>query len=405
MSLRNKALSSINQSDLQLLIDDKVMEGKEYEYKIALPGTSESDKKEFLADVSSFANSIGGDLIYGIEEAEGVPIRIAALQNVNVDSEILRLENLMRDGIAPRIPGIAIQAVTVTAGTVLVVRIPRSWSSPHMVTFGGSSKFYARNSAGKYPLDVNELRAAFTMSSTAVDLARAFRLDRIAKLVSENTPVKVSTDALYVLHVIPLASLYPTKQLGAASLQQAADPLMYALKDHAVVNVHRPNLDGLLFYGMNRSGQILDRSYVQLFRNGIIEFVDAISENTSDNARLITGTLVENQTNHVLNAFLAFQEQLGFLPPVAVMLSLLNVRDYIVTPGGNRNFAFMARHNHELTPIDRSELVFPEILVDNHDADLFKVMRPILDMVWNACGILASPNYDAAGNWTLDSKR
>ena len=41
----NKPLNSIEESDLQQLIDNQVSEGKIIEYKKALPGNSDGDKK------------------------------------------------------------------------------------------------------------------------------------------------------------------------------------------------------------------------------------------------------------------------------------------------------------------------------------------------------------------------
>ena len=64
MSL-NKPLDQIEERDLQELLAGQVSEHKTLEYKLALPGNSDSERKEFLADVSSFANAAGGDLIYG----------------------------------------------------------------------------------------------------------------------------------------------------------------------------------------------------------------------------------------------------------------------------------------------------------------------------------------------------
>jgi predicted HTH transcriptional regulator len=78
----NKQLESIEEGDLQDLIDNQVSKGKIMEYKEALPSNSESDKKEFLADVSSFANAAGGDLIFGIGEDSGVPIELCGFQRL-----------------------------------------------------------------------------------------------------------------------------------------------------------------------------------------------------------------------------------------------------------------------------------------------------------------------------------
>jgi len=64
----SKRLEDIGEVELDSLIANGVPEGKTIEYKKVLPGNFDGDKKEFLADVSSFANTAGGDLIFGIDE-------------------------------------------------------------------------------------------------------------------------------------------------------------------------------------------------------------------------------------------------------------------------------------------------------------------------------------------------
>jgi predicted HTH transcriptional regulator len=64
----NKDIDQITEEDLQVLIDNAVSESKIIEYKQLLPGKNDPDTKEFLADISSFANASGGDLIYGVVE-------------------------------------------------------------------------------------------------------------------------------------------------------------------------------------------------------------------------------------------------------------------------------------------------------------------------------------------------
>lgn len=99
MSLDGKPLEAVNENDLQALIDNQVREGKTIDYKESLPGNTDSDKKEFLADVSSFANAAGGHLLLGIKEEAGLPVEISGLQGINADAEILRLENTIRSGL------------------------------------------------------------------------------------------------------------------------------------------------------------------------------------------------------------------------------------------------------------------------------------------------------------------
>jgi predicted HTH transcriptional regulator len=74
-----RTLSSITAADVQQLVTDRTTEGRTIEFKRDLPGPKESDRKEFLADVSSFANAVGGDLIFGVEERDGRAIAAEGL--------------------------------------------------------------------------------------------------------------------------------------------------------------------------------------------------------------------------------------------------------------------------------------------------------------------------------------
>lgn len=87
----SKPLKDVNEQDIQRLINDQIEENIHLDYKreIAL---SPKGKKELAKDVSAFANSKGGVIIYGIEEEKNedgipVPVRIAGIDcDVNRES-------------------------------------------------------------------------------------------------------------------------------------------------------------------------------------------------------------------------------------------------------------------------------------------------------------------------------
>jgi hypothetical protein len=51
------------------------------------------------------------------------------------------------------------------------------------------------------------------------------------------------------------------------------------------------------------------------------------------------------------------------------------------------------------TAIDRDVLMLPEIVVEDVSAGVGPLLKPTLDLVWNACGHAASPYFDTTGNW------
>jgi predicted HTH transcriptional regulator len=106
---------------LDELVANAVAESRLLDYKEQLPGGGDPDKKEFLADVTSFANSAGGDLVFGIRERRkggrntGEAGAVVGLPKVSLDQEILRLDAILRTGMDPRVPGLGLHPVR--AGT------------------------------------------------------------------------------------------------------------------------------------------------------------------------------------------------------------------------------------------------------------------------------------------------
>ena len=58
-----KDISDVKQHDIETLVSAGTLESRYLEYKEALPGGSEADKHELLADVSAFANASGGVIL------------------------------------------------------------------------------------------------------------------------------------------------------------------------------------------------------------------------------------------------------------------------------------------------------------------------------------------------------
>ncbi|MBA7704258.1 hypothetical protein ES703_113060 [subsurface metagenome] len=371
-----KNVDQITEEDLQALVDNSVVERKTLEYKQALPGNSDSDKKEFLADVSSFANASGGDLIYGItsDKKTGTPKSVDGLSIENADQEILRLENMIRDGIGPRIASITTKSISLSnSGDALLIRIPKSWNSPHRVTFKGHDKFYSRSSNGKYPLDVAELRVTFNLSETVTERIRNFRLDRISKIFANETPVPFYDNAKIVLHLIPIISFNPAQSYDIGKI--ASHPEKMSPINCKGWN-NRYNLDGFLTFSGGREEE--SYSYVQLYRNGAIEAVDGLILRPRDHElrilRLYEKALIES-----LDDYIIVLKSLEVEPPIFIFLTLLGVKGYFMD-------AYPDPDIDEIHTIDRDDLQLPEVIVEKYDDRAEDVLRPCFDSIWNACG-------------------
>ena len=381
-----KPIAEVNESDLRALIDVGVTESKTLEFKRELPDTSNSGKVKFLRSVTAFANTNGGDLIYGMSAVDGIARELVPLAMPSRDHVLQRLENLCADGVEPRLSGVAFHWVTLSGGGhALLIRVARSWNAPHRVTAGDHSHFYSRNSAGNSPMDVTELRRAFVSGGELTDRIRAFREGRLFTISAGQAPMRLRTGAICVLHVIPIQAFTTDRRIdvasGAAAINQIHPMGASGYND-------RLNLDGRLTYRNQRDDTTL--AYAQLFRNGIIE---SVSVHAPYDGGLYVGSLAyERDILRALNSYLPALNTLQFEPPVFVFFSLVGVNGYRLGVGTQ----FFASDGYAA---DRDVLAFPEVQVSDWSTKPESVMRPIFDMVWNAFGYQRSFNYTENGEW------
>lgn len=148
-----------NEQDLQILIRDGVKEGINLDYK-ACDALDKSDRKkdEISKDVSAFANSAGGTIVYGIKESGNVPTEIDIGYDPN---EISRewLEQIITSRIQRKIDGIIINQIELKESNpgrvVYIVQIPQSNRAPHMAH---DNRFYKRYNFKSIPMEEYEVR-------------------------------------------------------------------------------------------------------------------------------------------------------------------------------------------------------------------------------------------------------
>ncbi|GAI87196.1 unnamed protein product, partial [marine sediment metagenome] len=143
----------------------------------------------------------------------------------------------------------------------------------------------------------------------------------------------------------------------------------------------RYNFDGFLAFDQ-------PFAYTQLFHNGIIEAVNAGMIGWGGKHRKIPSVQYERELIQTIPTYLKVQQDIGVEPPFLIFLSLLGVRGYTM--------AVDARPRAEY-PINRDNLIMPEVLMESYDVEITEVMRPIFDQVWNATGWQRSFNYNEDG--------
>src|SRR5207245_123399 len=143
---------------------------------------------------------------------------------------------------------------------ILIVRVPRSWLALHMVTFQEHSRFYTRHTAGRYVMDVQEIRTAFLLSEELPEKVRRFRDERLARIVAGETPLVLPEGPRTVLHILPLSAFTRSTHIEVPLLVN----MLAALEPMSAASWGgRFNADG---YVVSAVGPHV--TYVQVMRSG-----------------------------------------------------------------------------------------------------------------------------------------
>lgn len=387
----NKMLEAITEQDLQALVNQQEPEGKVLDYKVALTLDQEEAKAEFRRDVTSFANAGGGDLIIGIKDAKGIPSEACGFDLGTLSQEQYqnRLVEVLQSRIKPRVQGVSIRSFQLQNGKwIAIIRIPKSFNPPHQVEVGNKDfQFWFRHASGKQRMDVDEIRSTILLSESLAERIRNFRIERLGRVVSQETPIALISGPKIVMHLIPFSAFDSSSKYDVSPIRNQAgllDPM-----SGQTSHVPRHNFDGLLLHD-----KYLDESaggsFVQVFRNGIIESVEGRIFSYSSGITLDM-TSIEQMIIHALERYLSVQIRLGVAPPVLVMLSLLDIGGYGIS-GGDR-FDVL---NPNRTIIEKS-LNIPEEVIEEFTQPTDQVLRPIFDRIWNAAGWPRSMNYAEDG--------
>ncbi len=382
-----KRLADVSVADVDALRENGVPESHFLDYKAEGVGGREDDKREFLADVSAFANASGGDIVFGIRERAGVPEEVAGYELDDPEAEKLRLGSLIRTGLEPRLSTADMRWIPISGKRgVMVVRVPRSWAAPHRVTLRGHNQFYMRNSDGKHPMNVDDLRQAFGLAETVANRIRGFRDERIAAIVADELPFTLLPGPKVVVHVVPLSS--------------AVDPADLKLREGVKGTV--PPLGGASGYDWQfclegiatRPGVEPLRAYSLMFRTGAVECMTAsLERQDGDGVRFINLVPFEAAVRDTWKRFKTFAAHHGLEPPVTVFATLLEVGGL-----GPRSDFF----DIERPVVSRKALLkFPEVSVgvDEFGEPPERLFKGLFDVAANAFGLPGSKSYDAHGNY------
>lgn len=194
------------------LVEDRIEENSQLEYKAAgAISRDEKKKTEISKDVSAFANSQGGIIIYGISEHEDkkhIPEKIDPIDGNEYSKEWL--ENIILGNISPSINGLKIYPVQIDKPEnnhlVYVVEIPKS-NTAHQAN---DKKYYKRYNFQSKPMEDWEIKDIINrqnISDIKIQFIPHKSYEVINDIVSNNRNVSLSYD-IWVVNTGNIMSQY-----------------------------------------------------------------------------------------------------------------------------------------------------------------------------------------------------
>lgn len=373
--LLGKNFDDISSATMQLLIDAGATESVHLDFKRETYGNSDQDKKEFLKDISSFANTLGGHLVIGMDEEEGAASALVPISGVDVDQELQRLESIIRTGIEPSAVGLRIKRINVTGGSLIVIHVPRSFNPPHRVIYKNTNRYYGRNSAGVHELSNEELRMLFGQQRSIEEQAKTFIGQRFLCVQANDSvmPIPVA-DGVLIMHLVPLPDFGAGRRMEIAALH-AQNQLFSPIGSYGFS--WRINLDGYCVY---RGGNVC-HGYTQIFRDGSVEATSASFFSKHDGRFLFPSLTLPFSLIGALNNYMKGLRALEATPPVLLQISAMEINGVEIGVDQTRILDRPPTYKRDVLHLP------PSIIANFHDDGNYEsVIAEQMDFLWNAFG-------------------
>lgn len=158
MILGGRSLADLSLDDIQLLIENRVPESGNLDYKEAPYSGRPQDIREMLRDIAALANADGGYLVLGVrEDGTNRPVEMVPFDNPQDLAD--QMLQACIDGVRDRVPGLEIEPFEVNFNQgIIVIRVPSSEWRPHMVMRDKRTDFYVRYGCHKREMTITEIR-------------------------------------------------------------------------------------------------------------------------------------------------------------------------------------------------------------------------------------------------------
>lgn len=368
--------------DARLLLDfmDRgIPEGTQLDYKRTIgPEPLNGDtKSEFMKDVTAFANSEGGIIIYGYDEPDEHTGEKGQFHGVLSGQAIAStMERIVQDTSDPRLPGFLIKSVSIEADkSAVICYIPNSELKPHMY----KGRYFKRHSESSIQMSAIEVRQTVLSSySRRSEIDQAFE-----RKETEQLKYYLGAEPGFILQAIPLIELGKLWDVHSDSFIEAlrGRDRYHLAGDYALTCFAVPYV-GVQCLNGDENRELTSKWHLEVSTFGHISAILRNQNTNDDGVHYLTA-----ETMYLFKAFGALVDQL--LDAAEVAGTRMLIRASYHNAQGTLFYRINSHRAYGPVRFDRVE--FPELLLD-FDSSATEVSTRYVEMMYHAFGINPSAN-------------
>ena len=375
----------LDEKSLNALVENKIPEHQRLDYKshTLFNGERKDILNEITKDIVSFANAEGGCIIIGIEEESTIPIEVSGM-NMSVEEFFGEWQDSINQrlstSVEPMMQGVKWDYIPLKNGRlVIVITIPRSMRRPHGVLKGTTTyNFPIRKTSIGGHMNLEDVRRQVLNTEYFAAMAREFRKDRLKAMEEGEVPAKIDTDTRLCLHIIPVQSFEPGFIIDVSDDDKLNKLWM------PTGGINSRNSDGFwkhypvhgTKHGVSQGPLNYTGEYIQLFRNGIVEYYNAHLFYNPLYQEIPSWHMFEELLFNVVRENAKALEGFSVPRPWLIQVTIQGAKGY------HCKFAFNSPYTGQL---DRNTIHSQEGIW-NERSDITEVMKPVLDSLANCFG-------------------
>ena len=371
-----KPLEDLKFADIEGLKTNRICESQILDYKEQLL----VDNK-LLKQVSAFANTQGGFLVFGVKETGkgGYPKKILGIDNSQINKE--RLEQIILGNIQPRL-NVKVQPIEHqdASKTIIVIQIPDSYLKPHMNT--RDNKFYKRYNFEALPMTEIEVSDTYRRRFTGYQEVKSY-ISELLQLEGFITPQIVGQ-----IIVIPTIL---TRLVGTSDMKEFEwmNKLNFKPKYHKIPTSPTPSCNGVRCQAGDKDGRAFEK--LEIHRNGCVHYTAYFGVMGEENMIFLDDDFCRKLLQ-ILRFASALYQRYNYFGDVKITCNLQGVKDSWIT-----RVDALHRIRGNSCQVGKITILreFPTNIVESKYE---YVTSEIMNEIFNCYGFEKCPLFDDEGN-------